>query len=121
MNPAITLHKQILVMLKKNHQMEELLNTYKESFALPDAEAMLFKQHAFDLAQLNNQISEHFMKEEEVFLFQVTSKTHMVLHSALLSKHINPRVVWCFSGEDMMKHIQNWLYLVSRGCKVQKQ
>ena len=94
MNPAITLHKQILVMLKKkNHQMEELLNTYKESFALPDAEAMLFRQHAFDLAQLNNQISEHFMEEEEAHLFQVTSKTQMVLHSALLSKHINPRVV----------------------------
>jgi hypothetical protein len=42
------------------------------------------------------------MEEEEAHLFQVTSKTHMALHCALLSKHINPRVVWCFSGEDMM-------------------
>ena len=106
MNPAIILHKRILLMLKKNSQMEQLLNTYKDSSALPDAEAMLFRQHAFDLAQLNNQISEHFMEEEEAHLFQVISKTHMALHCALLSKHINPRVVWCFSGEDMMKHIQ---------------
>jgi hypothetical protein len=106
MNPSLTLHKQILLLLKKNSQMEEMLATYKDSFALPDAEAMLFKQYAFDLAQLNNQISEHFMEEEEPYLFQVTSKTHMVLHCALLAKYINPRVVWCFSGEDMMKNVQ---------------
>jgi len=106
MNPALLLHKRILLMLKLNVQMETILALNKTSFALPAAEAHQFKQYAFDMAQLNNQIAEHFFEDGLPHLFQVTSKLHMVLHCALVAEHMNPRLVWCFSGEDMMKHVQ---------------
>ena len=45
-------------------------------------------------------------------LFTCTSKTHALCHSALLSRHLSPRLVWCFIGEDMMSTVQE----LTQGC-----
>ena len=106
MNQALAIHRQISLMLQMNLRMETILTLCRDCTVLTDGYAEEFKQCAFDMAQLNSQVSEHFLEDEEANLFVVTTKLHMVMHCALLAKHINPRLVWCFSGEDMMKHGQ---------------
>ncbi|CAJ1345031.1 unnamed protein product [Effrenium voratum] len=54
---------------------------------------------------LQTQIAEHFV-EEGLQYFDVTAKSHMLQHCALAAKHLSPRVVWCFAGEDMQKKLQ---------------
>lgn len=46
-------------------------------------------------------LAQHF-KDEEKPLFQDIPKIHPVLHSALASGYINPRLTWCFRQEDNM-------------------
>ena len=48
-------------------------------------------------------------------LFTCTSKTHAICHSALLSKYLNPRLVWCFIGEDMMSTVQQLTQACTKG------
>ena len=66
------------------------------------------------MAQLQTAIAAHFMEQGQQ-LYDITSKTHMVLHCAMLSKHISPRVSWCFSGEDNMKVTQTLAKSCVRG------
>ena len=106
MNPNILIHTRIALLLKLNVQMETILAAAKFDFAVCVSDAQVFKQCAFDMAQLNIQIADHFLEEGDAFLFQMTTKMHMVLHCALLAEFINPRTVRRFPGEDMMKHIQ---------------
>ena len=107
MNPALVVHRRIHLMLKCNVMMEDIMSEHKNDFALPPESATKFKQTAFTMAQLQTQVAEHFLSnclhEQGQPLFDITSKTHMVLHCALLSGSINPRKTWCFTGEDMMQ------------------
>eukprot|EP00972_Heterocapsa_arctica_P055593 8200645-Heterocapsa_arctica.AAC.1 len=89
-------------MLKLNVRLESILTEHPDEFALPGPAANEFEGVAFAMAQLQTAIAEHFLGQGQQ-LYDITSKTHMVLHCALLSKHISPRVSWCFSGEDNMK------------------
>ena len=104
MNPALSVHKQVKLMLKCNVQMEQILSDHKDRIALPAGPAKQFKDVAFVMAQAQNAVAQHFLGDEN--LFNVTSKTHAVLHSALLAKFISPRRVWCFRGESYMRHAQ---------------
>ena len=51
-------------------------------------------------------VESHFANEGGPHLFTTTSKLHGLAHSGLLSKYVSPRLVWCFTGEDYMHHIQ---------------
>ena len=103
-NPALLLHRQILVMLKKNVEFESILADYKGSTFFPADAAQRFKQAAFAMAHLNSLVASHFHQEEDCrWLCHTTAKLHMVLHIASLAETISPRLLWCFSGEDFMK------------------
>lgn len=103
MNAHIEIHKCIKMMLKLNVQMETILKDYKGSYTLPEHVAMQFKAAAFGMAQFTTKAAEHFLGSN-FKLFDVTSKLHMVMHVAILSHYVSPRLTWCFMGEDMMKH-----------------
>ena len=105
MRRGLMTHRQVHLMLKFNVRMEAILTEYKFSNKLLDNAAASFKQCAFDMLQLQSVVAAHFADEAQS-LFNVTNKSHMVAHIALLSNHIKPRLCWCFSGEDMMKHTQ---------------
>ena len=42
-------------------------------------------------------------------LFNVTIKAHYVIHCVLDAEHINPRLTWCYAGEDMMFRVRRLL------------
>ena len=102
-------------MLKCNAHMEKLLSEHSAAVVFPLAAANKFKKLAFAMAQLQNQVAEHFLTEGGQYMFDITSKTHMVLHCALNAGLINPRRVWCFTGEDFMQHSQRLAQMCTRG------
>ena len=102
-NPALEMHRMILQMLKQNVAMEDILQEHKGLAALPADAANDFTVACFKMAHLNHLIAEHFKNEDDVpALFQVTIKLHMLLHVALHSHEISPRLSWNFTGEDEM-------------------
>ena len=54
---------------------------------------------------------KHFL-DEDLQLFSVTSKSHMVLESVLLCDKVSPRLLWTFAGEDQMAKTQ----LLAKAC-----
>jgi hypothetical protein len=113
MNQNIAVHRQIHVMLKLNVGMEDILNDNKEH-KLPREVHVQFKNNAFAMCQLQSQVAQHF-NADGYQLFDVTQKTHFVLHIALLSEHQNPRLCWCFTGEDFMQKSQKIAKAAAKG------
>ena len=102
-NPSIEIHRMLLVMLKANNRMEELLDEHRYETALPALSAQQFVDNAFRMAHLQHLIHSH-LSEEPLLRgsFAITIKLHMVLHIALHSHQISPRITWNFTGEDSM-------------------
>jgi hypothetical protein len=98
---ALGIHRHIEMMLRMNVAMEDLLLEFKGEDKFPTTAAKRFRGCAFYMAQLQNKVAAHYWALHYQ-LFTVTSKTHFVMHIAILAEHINPRLLWCFSGEDMM-------------------
>lgn len=115
-NPRLAIRRMILTFLKLNQQVDGILEEHKDSFALPEEAAKTFQETIFRMGHLHLLLEEHFSTEENTpHLFTATSKLHGLAHSGLLSKHINPRMVWCFTGEDYMRHIQQLCQACAKG------
>lgn len=114
MNDAILLHRQIDLLLRLNAGFEILLDDHRDCFALPLEAATKLADMAFSMMQLCVQLAENFV-EQGIPLFDLTVKAHFVMHIAMQSGHINPRLTWCFRGEDMMRKVQELLQSSVRG------
>ena len=108
MNASLDIHKKINLILKLNCNMETLLDTYADCFKLQPEAAREFSDSCCAMYELQKELHSHFLGDEECGkkLFSLTSKSHMVMHSALLSGIVSPRLVWCFMGEDFMRKVQ---------------
>ena len=111
MNPHLILHRRINLMLQLNCQLENMITEYKDDFAFPPGPAEDFENTCTTMLQLQAQVAEHFL-EEGIAYFDVTSKCHMLQELAILARHINPRLIWVFCGEDMMQKMQQ----VAQSC-----
>jgi hypothetical protein len=116
MNPSINLHNKISLMLKLNCRLESLITEHKNELSFPDAAAKEFQDTAFAMCALQQVCANHFA-EDGHNLFATTSKNHMLLHIAMMSKNINPRLCWCFTGEDMMHKCQVLLQACVKGTQ----
>ncbi|CAJ1430017.1 unnamed protein product, partial [Effrenium voratum] len=105
MNVEIELHRRVRLMLRMNVMCEQLLTECKEEVCFPEPRCTQFAEAMDAMLLLQTQIAEHFV-EEGLQYFDVTAKSHMLQHCALAAKHLSPRVVWCFAGEDMQKKLQ---------------
>ena len=105
-NSTDVMYKSILILLQANVKMEQILNKFANHVALPENEANEFLKCSRIMAQLLVKCTEHYLPNPDLKVFNITSKTHMVIHCALLAKYLNPRKVWCFSGEDFMRKVQ---------------
>lgn len=112
-NPNVCMHNNLLVLLKLMQQVDVILEENKHEFAFSDQVAKKFSDCIFNIGHLQLLLESHYQSEEGVpHLFTSTSKLHGLAHSALLCKYVSPRIVWCFTGEDYMKHIQH----LSQSC-----
>ena len=105
MNSELEVHCKVQTFLKVNIAMERLMKEMQSELAFPEPQASQFKEFSFALCQLHLQLGSHF-KEEGNALFASTPKMHMLLHSCLTCAQVNPRLTWCFRGEDLQKNQQ---------------
>ena len=56
------------------------------------------------MAQIHCQLMA-FYKGQGIKLVNLTSKTHVVLHSLYYARWLHPSLVWCYKGEDQMQRM----------------
>ena len=108
-------HRRVGLALKLNIEMEDILSRTPGN-KLPPPKATEFVKKSVEFLCLYSQCADH-AAEEEYEAFDITIKGHYLYHSALDSKHIHPKKVWNFSGEDFMKHSKRLLSECTRSIK----
>ena len=58
-----------------------------------------------------------FCVRENRYLFHMVIKFHMLHHLVLDAKYLNPRMYWCFKGEDYVGRISTLAHSVSMGVR----
>jgi hypothetical protein len=94
-------HEQIKLLLQRSIRMEVLLRDYKDCVRLPDDKRAEFMKCGFDYLVVYNALANHYMNEGSL-LFNITIKSHYLCHCILRSEYLNPRLGWCYAGEDYM-------------------
>ena len=105
MSDMVPVHKKIHVLLKLNCRLEELLDLHKYSYRFPPEDAANFRDSMNGFLLLQSQLSQHFA-DHDPQLFRLTEKSHFLQHLAMEAKFVNPRLIWCFSGEDFQRKVQ---------------
>ena len=114
MTPGIELHRKLHLLLKLNWRLEELLEVNKFEFAHAEADANAFRDAMTGFLLLQKELAQHF-SDHEPKLFNYTEKSHFLQHLGLQAHCLNPRLVWCFSGEDMQRRVQRITAACARG------
>jgi hypothetical protein len=124
LNPINVTHAIIIAALEASIGMERILDANAQAYVWPEDVSEQYIDHAFTFLLLFHSLSKHFegLRESGVGgckLFNVTIKCHFLAHGALMSKYLNPRLCWCYSGEDMMHKMRTLCHSVVTGNKLQ--
>ena len=104
-NKNITVHRQVLAMLRLNCKLERLMDEHRLQDSFPHTAAADFKATAGAMCHLQCLLFDHFAAsgdEGVPRLFIITAKNHCLQHICSQAGAINPRKTWCFAGEDYM-------------------
>jgi hypothetical protein len=107
-------HRQVLLALKMGCRLDEIIDEHPMAYKLPDVAAQEFVSCTVALLSLLTVLCKHFL-DLRMKLFNVTVKCHYLLHLALDSAHLHPRLGWCFSGEDFMQKLKRIVMASCRG------
>ena len=100
-------HRLTDFFLKFNVEVDTILNDFhpRHGFlAVPLQEATQLYSRGMQMAQIHCQLMT-FYKGQRIKLFNLTSKTHFVLHSLFNARWLHPSLVWCCKGEDQMQRV----------------
>lgn len=109
-------HQQVKLGLDMAVRAEEILDEHATEYCLPLGAQQEFAKSLTSLIQLQSALGHHF-HGKGAFLFHFTIKSHYALHIALISRYINPRLGWCYAGEDMMNKVQSLARASLRGTR----
>ena len=112
-------HRQVKLMLSMSVVIETIPDTNAEEYTLSAAGAAEFKKAVYAFVQLNTALGQHF-HTRHILLFNFTIKFHYALHLAHCAEFINPRLAWCYSGEDFMQKVKGIVQASHRGTAPQK-
>ena len=98
-------HQQIMLIFKSILNIELILDHHAAEYRFPPEVAKDFQNYAFGFVALSTALSKHY-HTRGILLFNFTIKFHYTMHLGLMAAYINPRLGWCYSGEDMMQKIK---------------
>lgn len=98
-------HRQCLLALQFSVRMESILDEHARDFVWPPEVAAEFLGAAHRFLALQTALGRQY-HPQGVLLFSTTIKSHYLLHIGLLARHLNPRVAWCYAGEDLMHKVR---------------
>ena len=105
MNTENDQHRLIDFFLKFNVEIDTVLNDFHPRYgflAVPLQEAKQLYSRGMQMAQIHCQLMTFY---KGIKLFNLTSKTHFVLHSLFNARWLHPSLVWCYKGEDQMQRV----------------
>ena len=95
-------HQRVRIALETGVRLDTILDEHTGEWRLSPDAAQEFLQTALTHVQMTCSVANlHGMR-----LFNITLKTHYLIHAAYRGLHMNPRVGWCFMGEDYMKKMK---------------
>jgi hypothetical protein len=102
---------QIMMALESSHKLDTIIDDYKEEYVYPAAVYAEFKGAGFRYMVLFNALGRYYSEVHEpaMKLFDVTIKAHMLCHCVLQAEFVNPRLGWCYYGEDFMQKMHKLL------------
>ena len=106
--------QQMAMMLEILDHIEKLLDEHADANKFDAATSDAFEKLISGFVQANTDLGNHFHREGAA-LFHHTVKYHYMLHIAKGSRHMNPRLAWCYSGEDLMKKMKVLVQGSNRG------
>ena len=92
-------HKQVKALMACAVRLEKLIDENKFNYKLSASDAEGWRDACQGLVQLTTRLG-HYYHPQHILLFHTTIKNHYALHLALIAKHFNPRLGWCYAGED---------------------
>ena len=108
MTPGLGEHVAILQGLNYSAEMDVILDSFPDVDSLPADAAKEFSEASWGYARCQNAVADHYNRVRGLEIFDVTIKTHYMLHQALQAGWFNPRKIWNYAGEDFM-HISKQL------------
>lgn len=114
MNHDSVVHRQIRLVLQSSVRMEEIVAENRHLYCFgPALHADLMRQcENFQL--LSSALAYHF-NTAGTKVFNIVPKHHLLWHCCHQAGRLNPRLTWCFSGEDYMQHMRRLAQSVLRG------
>jgi hypothetical protein len=98
--------QQIKLALKFSSRLEEILDEHPRGVVLPHDAAVEYEDATFKFLALQTALANGSMAAGQRS-FNVTIKSHYLVHIALLSRFVHPRLSWNYSGEDFMQKIKH--------------
>lgn len=99
------LHRWMKKVMLAATQIEQILHRHKDDVKLPVAVATEFRCACDALVTINTALGKHFHERGELY-FHHTIKFHYAQHIGSISMYMNPRIAWCYSGEDLMQRVR---------------
>ena len=100
----VTAQRWMLMALERSAEFDEILDVHADEYKLPGDAAARLLEVTREYLQLVSALRNHFGSRLQ--LFHVTAKSHYLIHVAMLAKYMNPRLCWCYSGEDFVGRIK---------------
>ena len=114
MDPASPQHKMVHMALKASCAIETILDAYPRAVRLPEEAVADFHSAVQAFLACSNALSAHFAAAGQK-LFNITIKYHYLAHAAEQAKWLNPRLGWCYAGEDYMNKVKRTASSCLRG------
>ena len=110
-------HVQIRLALESSVEIETVLNHHSTEIRLPPDAYEEFKKHCFRFLTCFNALARYYSMElaPPRLLFDITFKAHALAHGAVMFKWLNPRLGWCYAGEDFMQTCRRLMGACVRG------
>ena len=107
-------HKQVELLLTMAVEMETIVDAHPHDFNFPLQVASNCTKCCQGFVQINTALGHHY-HPLGILLFHHTIKFHYLLHIGMVVKYVNPRLCWCFAGEDMMNKVKSLFAASHRG------
>ena len=103
MDPADTQHVQIRMVLEASVEMDTILDYNKAVPRLSADDYRDFRKAGFTMLLMFNALAKWYseVRTPALKLFDITVKAHYLAHAVLMASVLNPRLGWCYAGEDI--------------------
>jgi hypothetical protein len=116
--------QRIRLALQASLDIDTIIDIHPSEYCLPPHVATQFLKHVRLYCGLITSLGQHFGKPSGhpprlPPMFHYTVKFHYLMHIGLLAQFVNPRISWCFQGEDMMQVVRRIVQACSNGTTPQ--